>query len=174
MSVAIETFAFGRFTLHPSQVCFANSLSYVSVNLKPVVKNHLMVISRRSVARFLDLTPAEAADLMCTAQTTCGVLKSVMNPAPEAFTLALQDGQLAGQTVPHVHLHILPRFAGDFDRNDDVYDVLEGKDIKRSATDHGAAPDAEPWRIARTAEDMAAEASVLRSAFDEHLKNQEQ
>jgi diadenosine tetraphosphate (Ap4A) HIT family hydrolase len=36
-----------------------------------------------------------------------------------------QDGPAAGQTVPHVHVHVLPRRAGDFARNDDVYDELD-------------------------------------------------
>ena len=41
------------------------------------------------------------------------------------FNVAVQDGRSAGQSVPHVHIHILPRKEGDFERNDDVYDELE-------------------------------------------------
>lgn len=37
-----------------------------------------------------------------------------------SLTLAIQDGPQAGQTVPHVHVHILPRKAGDFAQNDEV------------------------------------------------------
>jgi len=36
----------------------------------------------------------------------------------------LQDGPKAGQTVPHVHVHILPRKDGDFENNDEIYDVV--------------------------------------------------
>jgi len=36
-------------------------------------------------------------------------------------TYAIQDGAGAGQTVKHVHVHILPRFKGDFDENDEIY-----------------------------------------------------
>lgn len=35
-----------------------------------------------------------------------------------------QDGPQAGQTVAHVHIHILPRKAGDFENNDDIYDAV--------------------------------------------------
>eukprot|EP00976_Prorocentrum_cordatum_P070289 1179868-Prorocentrum_minimum.AAC.4 len=39
-----------------------------------------------------------------------------------SLTFAIQDGAAAGQTVPHVHIHILPRKFGDFEKNDEVYD----------------------------------------------------
>lgn len=40
------------------------------------------------------------------------------------FYLQNQDGPEAGQTVPHVHIHIIPRKAGDFDNNDEIYDAV--------------------------------------------------
>ncbi len=43
----------------------------------------------------------------------------------------MQDGTAAGQTVPHVHVHVLPRREGDFERNDDVYVMLEQQQLKR-------------------------------------------
>jgi diadenosine tetraphosphate (Ap4A) HIT family hydrolase len=39
--------------------------------------------------------------------------------------LVVQDGPAAGQTVPHVHVHCLPRRPGDLKRNDDVYDAID-------------------------------------------------
>ena len=39
-----------------------------------------------------------------------------------------QDGPEAGQTVPHVHVHVLPRRAGDFENNDEVYDAINTSD----------------------------------------------
>jgi len=36
-----------------------------------------------------------------------------------------QDGPCAGQTVPHVHIHILPSKQGDFAKNDEVYDAID-------------------------------------------------
>lgn len=41
-----------------------------------------------------------------------------------SLTLTIQDGPQAGQTVPHVHIHVLPRTAGDFLVNDQIYDKI--------------------------------------------------
>jgi diadenosine tetraphosphate (Ap4A) HIT family hydrolase len=46
----------------------------------------------------------------------------------KSLTFVIQDGKDAGQTVEHVHVHIMPRRAGDFKRNDDIYDELERVD----------------------------------------------
>ncbi len=58
------------------------------------------------------------------------LLSSPGNPFPScrANVLALallQDGPSSGQTVPHVHVHILPRKPGDFEHNDQVYDAID-------------------------------------------------
>lgn len=43
----------------------------------------------------------------------------------QSLTMAIQDGPAAGQTVPHVHIHLLPRKVGDFEKNDEVYDAID-------------------------------------------------
>ena len=43
-------------------------------------------------------------------------------------TISIQDGAAAGQTVEHVHVHILPRHVGDFANNDDIYEKLQTHD----------------------------------------------
>lgn len=43
-------------------------------------------------------------------------------------TYVIQDGKDAGQTIEHVHVHIIPRKKGDFERNNDIYDELERVD----------------------------------------------
>ena len=86
-----------------------------------------------------------------------------------SLTLAIQDGPLAGQTVPHVHVHVLPRKAGDFAANDEVYDAIDdaAKHLPGAGGGGGAGEklDLDAARKVRTPEEMAAEAAALRELF---------
>jgi bis(5'-adenosyl)-triphosphatase len=74
----------------------------------------------------------------------------------------------AGQSVPHVHVHILPRYCGDLERNDDIYDQLESwaprDEMSKNKPKIDVPDDSE--RRDRTIEEMAEEAILYRSLFD--------
>jgi diadenosine tetraphosphate (Ap4A) HIT family hydrolase len=114
-----------------------------------------LVSPKAVVPRFTDLSPAQVADLWTLAQRVGSVLERQYKV--ESLTLAIQDGPDAGQSVPHVHIHVLPRVKGDFEPNDKVYDALDGGDVKRNLDED---------RVARTAEEMAAEAALYRPYFE--------
>lgn len=140
--------------------------SIALVNLKPIVRGHCLVIPRRVTPRFCDLSAEEVCDLWCTAQRVGPKLEGHFGA--DALTLAIQDGTAAGQTVPHVHVHIVPRRRGDFRRNDEVYDALDGHDATPAAP--GAkAVDADEDREARKPDEMAREAAELRALFADSL-----
>lgn len=99
------------------------------------------------------------------------------DPLAGSFNVALQDGPEAGQTVPHVHVHVIPRTAGDLPRSDDVYLGLAGEDgnvggalwdtVPRPVPG-GAMPRIEDEdRKARTVEEMNAEAEMYRNVLKE-------
>ncbi|KAG0631076.1 hypothetical protein M758_1G225700 [Ceratodon purpureus] len=108
--------------------------------------------------RFLDLTPEETADLWLTAQRVGQKIEPFFKAT--SLTFAIQDGAQAGQTVPHVHVHILPRKTGDFENNDEVYDVIDEKEKQLAEK-----LDLDKERKDRTFEEMAAEAAELRALF---------
>ncbi|KAJ1559559.1 hypothetical protein HK405_010170, partial [Cladochytrium tenue] len=86
-------------------------------------------------------------------------------------------GPNAGQTVPHVHIHIIPRRAGDFAVNDQAYEDLDGKEAELAkamsappptkAKAKAAVPDAEEDRKPHSEAEMAVEAARLRRPFPE-------
>lgn len=64
--------------------------------------------------------------------------------------------------MPHVHVHVIPRKHGDFNRNDEIYDKLEETDLRRGI-------DASDEREERSEEQMANEALELRALFKDSL-----
>jgi diadenosine tetraphosphate (Ap4A) HIT family hydrolase len=115
---------FGEHTLDPRQIFYRSRRSLALVNLKPVVPGHVLVITRRRVPRFTSLSAAEVTDLWSTAQRVGGALETHLGAT--SLTLAIQDGPDAGQTVPHVHVHLLPRRPADVPDNDEIYGMVSG------------------------------------------------
>ena len=73
-----------------------------------------------------DLTKDEISDLFLTVTRVQRTLKRVYKA--DAFNVAVQDGEAAGQSVPHVHCHVIPRTKGDPGGDDKVHEWLEGEE----------------------------------------------
>jgi len=100
-----------KIRLDPGQVFMVSQsgLSLCLVNLKPLVPGHVLVIPRRVAPRYADLTAEERQDLWNTVREVQRVICAAYG-AP-ASHLGLQDGPDSGQSVPHVHVHVLPAMA---------------------------------------------------------------
>ena len=85
---------------------------YVILNLFPYTNGHLMVAPFEHVGRVQDIAPEVTAELMALAQRSMAILENVY--APEGFNLGVNQGRIAGAGVEgHIHLHVVPRWAGD-------------------------------------------------------------
>ncbi|KIK70567.1 hypothetical protein GYMLUDRAFT_147998 [Collybiopsis luxurians FD-317 M1] len=164
MSLLFSTFEVTR------QCFYRSAYSYAIVNLKPIVPGHVLVIPNRTVPRLADLNETELASLMGSVQRVGGVLERAYGA--DALTIACQagqDGEAAGQSVPHVHFHLLPRKSvGDrFSNNDEIYPALEQSEVslKSNFSGNPLRVDADENRKARTEEEMEAEATWLRIFF---------
>lgn len=102
------TFGFGpKIQLDSSQLFYASALSVASVNLKPLCPGHVLVIPRRCVQYMGELTEAERVDLWRTVRTVQEVVCRVHGA--KGCKIGVQDGRDAGQSVAHVHVHLLPQ-----------------------------------------------------------------
>jgi len=79
----------------------------------PISPGHTLIIARRAIARFQDLTALEKERLVFWVERAQQHLSATLAPAPDAFNLGLNDGPAAGQTMPQFHFHIIPRYSGD-------------------------------------------------------------
>jgi diadenosine tetraphosphate (Ap4A) HIT family hydrolase len=81
----------------------------------PVSPGHMLVLPHRHVGSFFDLSSDERADLLCLLDLAREELQSGVLPdaRPDGYNIGINDGPAAGQTVPHLHIHLIPRYAGD-------------------------------------------------------------
>ena len=95
-----------------NRVFASNALAVAIRDAFPVTPLHSLVIPRRHVADFFGLTPEEreaCAELMH--QLRKDILKE--DPGVEGFNIGMNVGQVAGQTIFHSHIHLIPRRRGD-------------------------------------------------------------
>jgi diadenosine tetraphosphate (Ap4A) HIT family hydrolase len=78
---------------------------------RPVTPGHTLVVATRHEPSFLRLTEAEAGDVWRLARRVCEDLQRQYEIT--GFNLGINVGGAAGQTIPHVHMHIIPRHEGD-------------------------------------------------------------
>lgn len=77
----------------------------------PITQGHTLVIPRRHVASFFEVTAEERSAMLALLDRAKSVLDGEF--APAGYNIGINDGQAAGQTVLHLHLHLIPRYAGD-------------------------------------------------------------
>lgn len=98
-------------SLPPERILIDRSLVVAFEDAYPISPGHVLVIPRRHVRSFFDLTADEQGELLL-------VLNEVRHHCiserhPDGFNIGVNDGPAAGQTVPHMHMHLIPRYAGD-------------------------------------------------------------
>jgi diadenosine tetraphosphate (Ap4A) HIT family hydrolase len=102
---------FGR--IEADRILAEDDLYTVARDNYPVSSGHTLIIARRAVARFTDLTPEEKARLLHWTDWAVQHLQASLKPVPDGFNIGLNDGKAAGQTIPQLHMHVIPRYAGD-------------------------------------------------------------
>lgn len=165
------------------QVFLKTQHSFGVVNLKPILPGHVLICPLQPHRRLTDLSAAETADLFATVQRVQRMLGRVyfQTARPEdggSFTVAVQDGPASGQTVPHVHVHVIPRVADDMgegEAGDEVYVKMASEeanvggalwDMASRPKPGGGMPRVEDaCRNAREPEDMHAEADRYKEVL---------
>jgi diadenosine tetraphosphate (Ap4A) HIT family hydrolase len=79
----------------------------------PVSPGHSLVIPKRHVSSFFEVTDDERNDLLSLLAEARDDLERQFRPA--GYNIGINDGAAAGQTVPHLHIHLIPRYVGDRD-----------------------------------------------------------
>jgi len=102
---------FGK--IKSDQIIKENDIFLVVYDKYPVSPGHTLIIAKRPVARYSELTKQEKLDLIEWIDWTVQYLEENLEPKPDGFNLGVNDGMAAGQTIEQLHLHIIPRYTGD-------------------------------------------------------------
>jgi histidine triad (HIT) family protein len=96
----------------PASVAYADSTAVVFLDIAPMTPGHLLVVPRTHVESLADLEPETGAHLWRVGQRMAAVLRR-SSIRCEGVNFFLADGVAAFQEVPHLHLHVIPRWKGD-------------------------------------------------------------
>lgn len=94
-----------------AQVLASNALALAIPDGYPLSKGHVLVIPRRHIADLFDLEAEEQAAVWVLVAGVREVVQRSHRPA--GFNIGVNVGAAAGQTVAHVHVHVIPRYLGD-------------------------------------------------------------
>jgi len=95
----------------PDGIILQNSLAHVRFDKSPVSQGHCLIIPFRHVADYFVTTEEERIAMLALADLARKMLDRDFRPG--GYNLGINVGEVAGQTVPHVHLHLIPRYPGD-------------------------------------------------------------
>jgi diadenosine tetraphosphate (Ap4A) HIT family hydrolase len=98
-------------TLPESRIVDCNAFGVTIRDAYPVSPGHMLVIPRRHVGSFFEITEAERSGLMELLSNAKIMVQADLVPA--GYNIGINDGASAGQTVPHLHIHLIPRYTGD-------------------------------------------------------------
>jgi diadenosine tetraphosphate (Ap4A) HIT family hydrolase len=93
----------------------------------PVSPGHTLVVPKRLVAEWFEASPEEQREIMDLVAEVKRALDAG-DPRPDGYNVGFNAGAAAGQTIFHLHVHVIPRYAGDVvDPRGGIRHVLPGK-----------------------------------------------
>jgi len=95
----------------PAAVLAENGLAYARLDGKSLAPGHVIVVPRRHVADFFDMTAAEQAAVLELLSAVQRLVEA--KHSPDGYNIGVNVGKAAGQSRMHVHVHLIPRYKGD-------------------------------------------------------------
>lgn len=92
----------------------ANRLAYARLDKFPVTPGHLLIIPRRHESNFFATRPDELEAIWALVEEGKTLLDNKFHP--DGYNLGVNVGEMAGQTIAHAHLHLIPRYRGDVEQ----------------------------------------------------------
>lgn len=98
-------------TLPENRIIDSSEFGVTVRDAYPISPGHTLIIPKRHVGSFFDLAAAERQDLLLLLDKAKVILDQKFKPS--GYNIGINDGPAAGQTVPHLHIHLIPRYNAD-------------------------------------------------------------
>lgn len=95
----------------PASVLVENELAYARLDSRSLSPGHALIVPRRHVSDFFDMTSLEQSAILGLLHSTRQLIE--VRHAPDGYNIGVNVGRAAGQSRMHVHVHLIPRYAGD-------------------------------------------------------------
>jgi diadenosine tetraphosphate (Ap4A) HIT family hydrolase len=95
----------------PAETLLQNELAYVSYENNSLSRGHVVVVPKRHVSDFFDMTIEEQSAVIALLNSTRKTIQKQY--APDGYNIGVNVGKAAGQSRMHVHVHLIPRYTGD-------------------------------------------------------------
>jgi diadenosine tetraphosphate (Ap4A) HIT family hydrolase len=95
------------------KIILESHLSIAFYDTYPVNKGHLLIIPKRHIADYFNLSPDEKTDIWYLVNKAKAYLDNKYSP--DGYNVGININEAAGQTIFHCHIHIIPRYTGDID-----------------------------------------------------------
>ena len=106
------------------KIAFASSPSFLALyNIAPILPGHSLIIPRMHIKSLRSLSNEQISELFLFARQITDVLLAYYKAG--AFDWSIQDNEAAGQTIPHLHLHIIVRHPADLNAPGDWYPLID-------------------------------------------------
>lgn len=91
----------------------SNEKAFAIYDNYPVTEGHVLIITKREVPTWFDANEDEQRAVM----SLLGKMKLFLQEEydPDGFNIGINNGETAGQTIPHLHVHLIPRYKNDMD-----------------------------------------------------------
>ena len=95
-------------------IVIENELAFADYDTYPVSPGHSLVMTKRHVAEYFQATAKEKAAIWALVDEMKIIIDKTYKP--DAYNVGVNIGKTAGQSVPHIHIHIIPRYKGDVEK----------------------------------------------------------
>ena len=93
------------------EIIIENELAFAHYDSYPVNAGHCLIIPRRHVAEYFQATAEEKASIWALVDEMKIIIDQEYKP--DGYNVGVNIGETAGQSVPHMHIHMIPRYRGD-------------------------------------------------------------